>query len=272
MIKKIVSGGQTGADRAALDFALKYYIAHGGWIIKGRITEDGPLPEKYQLQEMPTESYSKRTERNVIDSDGTLIISHGELTGGSAYTRKMSMKHGRPWLHADLNKMPTFQAAIIIESWISENGIEILNVAGPRDSKDPSIYGLVTVILELVLTLRTVKEDRCEPSRDIIATDIPEGIDQPETVDEAVNFLISKLSLKDKSVISKMSQDKLNDLHFSFGLYIKNRLFYPRNDKLLESCRQEAKDKYLHWNQAPTVIIKRLWEALRKSHKLRVVK
>lgn len=272
MIKKIVSGGQTGADRAALDFALKYYIAHGGWINKGRITEDGPLPEKYQLKEMPTESYSKRTEQNVIDSDGTLIISHGELTGGSAHTRKMAMKHGRPWLHADLNKLPTFQAAIIIENWISKNGIEILNVAGPRDSKDPLIYGLVTVILELVLTLKTVKDDRSEPSRDVIETDIPEAIEQPTTVEEAVSFLISRLTLKDKSVISKMSEDKLNDLHFSFGLYIKNRLLYPRNDKLLESCRQEAKDKYLHWNQASTVIIKRLWEALGRSHKLRVVK
>jgi hypothetical protein len=272
MIKKIVSGGQTGAGRAALDFALKYYIAHGGWINKGRIAEDGPLPEKYQLQEMPTENYSKRTEQNVIDSDGTLIVSHGELTGGSAYTRKMAMKHGRAWLHTDLNKLPTFQAAMIIENWISKNGIEILNVAGPRDSKDPAIYGLVTVILELVFTLSTVKDHQSEPSRDIMETDIPEAINQPETVDDAVNFLISMLSLKDKSAISKMSEERLNDLQFTFGLYIKNRLLYPRNDKLLESCRQDAMDKYLHWDQASTVIIKKLWEALRKSHKLRVVK
>ena len=72
MIKKIISGGQTGADRAILDFALKFFKPYGGWIPKGRITEDGPLPDKYQLQEMPTSSYPKRTEQNVIDSDGTL--------------------------------------------------------------------------------------------------------------------------------------------------------------------------------------------------------
>jgi hypothetical protein len=83
MIKKIVSGGQTGADRAALDFALKFFKPHGGWIPKGHITEDGPLPDKYQLEEMPTGSYPARTEQNVIDSDGTVIFSRGKPTGGT---------------------------------------------------------------------------------------------------------------------------------------------------------------------------------------------
>ena len=126
MIKQIISGGQTGADRAALDVAIKFIIPHGGWIPKGRITEEGPLPYKYKLQEMSTSSYPVRTEKNVIDSNGTLIISHGELTGGSAYTRKMAMKHGKPWYHANLNKLPTFQAAMIIEDWISKYGIRFV--------------------------------------------------------------------------------------------------------------------------------------------------
>jgi hypothetical protein len=115
LIKKIISGGQTGADRAALDVAIKLGISYGGWIPKGRLTEEGFLPEKYQLQEMPTESYPGRTEQNVIDSDGTLIIPHGPLTGGSAYTRKMAMKHAKPWFHIDLNKTPTFHAGMLIE-------------------------------------------------------------------------------------------------------------------------------------------------------------
>jgi hypothetical protein len=272
MIKKIISGGQTGADRAALDVAIVLGIPHGGWIPKGRITEEGPLPEKYPLQEMPTTSYPKRTEQNVIDSDGTLIISHGSLTGGSAYTRKMAMKHGKPSFHTDVNKLPTFQAAMVIEEWISKNKIETLNVAGPRSSKDPQIYGLVTVILELVYNLEIGKNNKPEPSFDVLKTDKRESLYLPRTVDEAVNFLISKLSLKDKSALAKMSEDDLSNLHFSFGLYIRNRLLYPRNEKLLESCRREAMDKYLHWDQASTVIIKRLWEKLRESYKLRVVK
>ncbi len=93
MIKKIISGGQTGADQAALDVAIKLDIPHGGWITKGRLTEDGPLPDKYNLQEMPTSSYPERTEKNILDSDGTLIISHGKLTGGSALTRELAVKH-----------------------------------------------------------------------------------------------------------------------------------------------------------------------------------
>ena len=81
MLKKIISGGQTGADQAALDVAIKLNIPHGGWIPKGRKTEEGPLSDQYQLQEMPTASYPKRTEQNIIDSDATLIFSHGKLTG-----------------------------------------------------------------------------------------------------------------------------------------------------------------------------------------------
>jgi len=87
MIKKIISGGQTGVDRAALDTAIKLGIPHGGWIPKGRLTEEGPLPDRYQLQGMPMSSYPKRTERNVLDLDGTLIIAHGKLTSGIDYTQ-----------------------------------------------------------------------------------------------------------------------------------------------------------------------------------------
>ena len=271
MIKKIISGGQTGADRAALDVALLFNIAHGGWIPKGRKTEDGTLPDKYQLQEMLTTSYPTQSEKNVLEADGTLIISHGKLAGGSADTRKTAMKHGKPWFHADLNRLPTFQAAMIIEDWISKNEIEALNITGPRASKDPSIYGLATVILELVFNLIRAKDDKTKLPYDAIEAEKPKISDHPKTVDEAVNFLISKLSLKDKSAIAKMSEANLGKLHITLGLYTRNQLLYPRNDKLLESCRQESKDKYLHWDQASRVIIKKLWEQLKGSHRLRVV-
>ena len=149
MIKKIISGGQSGADRAALDFALKYYKPHGGWIPKGRIAEDGPLPDKYQLQEMPTSSYPKRTEQNVIDSDGTLIFSRGKPTGGNEYTRKMVLKHKKQLIHIDLNLKTSYDAAYEILSTIEFYHIKILNVAGPRASKDPAIYNDVFKILDM---------------------------------------------------------------------------------------------------------------------------
>jgi hypothetical protein len=117
MITKIIPGAQSGVDRAALDFALKFNIPHGGWIPKGRITEDGPLPEKYQLQEMPTASYPARTEQNVIDSDGTLIFSRGKPTGGTDYTRKMVLKHKKKLVHIDLKLQTSYDAAYEILSY-----------------------------------------------------------------------------------------------------------------------------------------------------------
>ncbi len=141
MLKKIVSGGQTGVDRAALDVAMRVGMAHGGWIPKGRLTEDGPLPLHYQLQEMPTEEYAARTEKNVLDSDGTLIISRGSPTGGTDYTRKMALKHGRQLLHIALALgQRASDTGSLVTSWIEMNRIETLNVAGPRASHDPAIY------------------------------------------------------------------------------------------------------------------------------------
>lgn len=151
MIKKIVSGGQTGADQAALDLAIKLGFPHGGWIPKGRITENGPLPERYHLQEMADDSYSSRTRQNVIDSDGTLIISHGELTGGSDYTQHMAIEHHRACLHIDLNTTNVSAGSKKIRGWLDKNKIKVLNVAGPRASKDPLIYDSVSSILEKVL-------------------------------------------------------------------------------------------------------------------------
>ena len=148
MLKEIISGGQTGADRAALDVAIKAGIPHGGWIPKGRKAEDGVLPDKYQLQEIPTASYSKRTEQNVLDSDGTLIVSHGKLNGGSALTRRLAEKHKRPHIHLDMNGLSTDDAADALRAWIENNGIIILNVAGPRTSKDPDIYNATAKVLE----------------------------------------------------------------------------------------------------------------------------
>lgn len=150
-IERILSGGQTGADRAALDVAIQLGIPHGGWVPRGRRTEEGPLPEKYRLQEMETDSYPARTEKNVVASDGTLIVSHGDLTGGSARTRDLAETHARPWLHMDMDA-ETFEGAVeSVRAWIAGNRIGTLNVAGPRASEDQSIYrethGLLVAIL-----------------------------------------------------------------------------------------------------------------------------
>ncbi len=153
MLKKIISGGQTGADQAALDVAIKLDIPHGGWIPKGRKTEKGALSHKYLLQEMPDDNYAKRTEKNVIDSDGTIILSHGIVTGGSELTRIVAEKYNRPHLHLDLNIRSEFQAAQMIKDWVIKHNIEVLNVAGPRESNDPEIYKATVDILQTAFYL-----------------------------------------------------------------------------------------------------------------------
>lgn len=118
---------------------------------KGRKTEDGTLPDKYQLLEMPTSSYLQRTKQNLLDSDGTLILSYGKLTGGSALTRKLAKKHSKPRVHVDLDKVSFPDAVGIVKAWVARHGIEILNVAGPRASKSPSIYDETFKLLKAVL-------------------------------------------------------------------------------------------------------------------------
>ena len=139
MLQKIISGGQTGADIAALDAAISHDFPYGGWIPKGRRTLDGPLDEKYHLDEMPTQSYPKRTAQNVIASDGTVIFQRGALTGGSALTRKCAIQNNKPWLHLDMKKLSEKKAGKILLEWIDDNDIQILNVAGKSAKSDPEI-------------------------------------------------------------------------------------------------------------------------------------
>jgi hypothetical protein len=147
-IEKIVSGGQTGADRAALDWAIEHGIPHGGWCPKGRWAEDGPIDGRYQLQETPTESYVQRTEWNARDSDGTVVFSIGEvLTGGSRKTVALARKHERPVLHlSKANGVPAAEAAL--RRFIGEHDIKVLNVAGPRASKEPEVGAFVKEVLD----------------------------------------------------------------------------------------------------------------------------
>ncbi len=152
MLKKIISGGQTGADQAGLDAAIHLGIPHGGSIPKGRRTEAGPLPARYKLREMPTTSYPKRTEQNVLDADATLIVSHGKLLGGSKLTETLALKHCKPCLHLNLNKLALEHAAALLQEWLAESGVRTLNVAGPRASEDPRIYQAVFHVLIHALT------------------------------------------------------------------------------------------------------------------------
>jgi hypothetical protein len=137
MVRKIVSGGQTGVDRTALDFAREQGLAHGGWCPRCRWAEDGRIPSAYKLTETPGRNPSQRTEWNVRDSDATVIFSTGKvLTGGTLLTRKLAIRYQRPWLHL-VARQGIKSAAAKLLALLQNHRIQILNVAGPRASRDP---------------------------------------------------------------------------------------------------------------------------------------
>jgi hypothetical protein len=147
-LKKIVSGGQTGVDRAALDVAVAAGMAHGGWCPLGRLAEDGPIPQKYELAETEQTDYRFRTECNVVDSHGTLIFYERRLSGGTRLTRELAERHERPCLLVDLAKRVHVP---LILGWLKEHGIQTLNVAGPRESTQPGIYRRSRAVLSQLL-------------------------------------------------------------------------------------------------------------------------
>ena len=145
--KKIISGGQTGADRAALDWAIANKIPYGGWCPFGRRAENGVIPSHYDLQETDSKGYMKRTKWNVRDSDATLIISLSqELASGSLFTQEYANKIGKHCLHV----YPDCQWQKQIKTFLETSRIQILNIAGPRISSTPDIEAFVSKVLNYV--------------------------------------------------------------------------------------------------------------------------
>jgi hypothetical protein len=148
---KIVSGGQTGVDRAALDVALRHGIQTGGWCPAGRLDEFGRIPDRYPLREMERGSFTDRTWQNVKDSDGTIIIYPGTLSGGTDQTVRFCVQQHRPHLLTDASNTPPEDAAKLIVDFVRKNQIGILNVAGPRQSEWPGGYEYATRALNTFL-------------------------------------------------------------------------------------------------------------------------
>jgi hypothetical protein len=150
----VVSGGQTGADRAALDFAITHGIAHGGWCPRGRLAEDGPIPTRYKLRETSSQKYSQRTERNVRDSDATVLFTlAAQMKGGTALTKELAERLGKPWLHltgGNSAGATVQQAAERMSQFLTENHVHTLNVAGPRASQEPGVANFVDQVLTIV--------------------------------------------------------------------------------------------------------------------------
>lgn len=150
-VREVWSGGQTGVDRAALDAATACGLGTGGWVPRGRRAEDGAVPAAYAgLRETPSDDYAERTTRNVRDTDATLILHRGPLTGGSAFTLAEAERLGRPVLAVDLARDAPDAALARIRTWLGTIGGTRLNVAGPRASTDPGVGEVAAAVLRAV--------------------------------------------------------------------------------------------------------------------------
>lgn len=148
---KILSGGQTGADRGALDAALQQDAPCGGWCPKGRLAEDGRIPDRYPLQELKKGGYRQRTLQNILESDGTLILYYGRPSGGTEETLYFCIKKGKPYQLVDAEEMTPERAAALTRDFIVEFRIATLNVAGPRASHEPRAHGYAFAVIGSVL-------------------------------------------------------------------------------------------------------------------------
>lgn len=148
-VQKIVSGGQTGVDRAALDVAIQLGIEHGGWCPRGRRSEDGPIDPQYDLKETTSTDYAERTEQNVRDSDGTLILYRTRLQGGTLLTHRLAKRLAKPSLRVRIDRPVQFAQIV---DWLQSHHIRVLNVAGPRGSSHPELEPLARSVLLRLFT------------------------------------------------------------------------------------------------------------------------
>jgi len=265
MIRKILSDGRAGTDRAVLDVAIKLDIPHGGWIPKGHEKEEGHGVERSKFTETHASDSFSPIEMNILEADGTLLISRGKSLGDSKRVKQMAEKHNCPFLHVDLSTPNHFLTAQTISTWISRNEIEVLYITGSEDGEDMEFYNATAKILETVLYLDMVG----------FSMRAAEHFHKrfPETIDAATDLLISKLSLRDKTIIANMEEDNLFSIHPSLAEYIKTSFgLSAGNKELIASCMAVLGKKSIQADDAVSVIIEETWKRLRKTHRLRVIK
>ncbi len=266
IVRKIISGGQSGVERAALDLAIQLGIAHGGWVAPGRLVDDGLLPDHYRLKEMAFGDGTASAEPNIEMADGVLLLARGPLTGEAAAVHALVQARSQPCLAIDLDRYSRFQSSLLINSWLKSRQVEILFITGPREKEQPAIYrDTMECFRAAWWTLMMV-----EP----VETKSPSaaGDNLPRSLEEAVDRLQRELPLKDKVTIANMRADELTGLMPTLGRYIQRHFgIWEGNPDLTRSCIRAVDRRHLADEDIAALIIDHLVRQLRRTHTLRLI-
>lgn len=264
MLRKVISGGQKGVERAALKVARKLMIETGGYIPRWRAEEDESLVRVYRLELLAHANFVQAAEQNVTASEGVLILNDGELTGNAALNRRLAERHRRPVLLVDMGA-GAFDAASRIEAWLSENAVTAPAVTGTKSSGGFDAEAVAADILETAFQMMLIDPRRYDPAaRGGSAEDqLARFIRIPKSVEEAVQTLMKTLSFHDRTRIANMPEERLKELTASLSTYIRNEFrLWGGNDALVADCRALAGDA----SEDPSLVIIRSFRgALRSS-------
>lgn len=270
MVRKIIASGSEGVSRAALEAAVKLDLSSGGWTAESDQAERQDLVARFGLKEVETGGMKEADRLNLLEADASLLLTCGEMDPRTKQIRRLCKRSKKPYLHLDLKSTGAFQAARDLAQWISGLEAQVLHVTGTDASQDSTMAGFVPDLLEAFFYLHlmpagTVSGDRQPPQ--------PEEQVPPLSVSEAVARLKHHLPLKDKTIIANMSESELGILDGSLGEYIRTAFGLPAgNNALLESCRWVSKQPGFEKDNAAAVIIRQLWQELKRTHSLRIIK
>jgi hypothetical protein len=270
MIRKIVSNGRIGVARGALDAALALDVPHGGCMLPGDPDIGDPLPEKYRLQETRTGSLTKCVERNVRDTDGTLILTFSDdWPDDASCARKSADKYHTPWLHIDLDRTGEFEAAQSIHEWVKELKVEAVHVVGAcHGSPRKTVEKITTDLLEAVYYLGLIESN-------MQATTKPDTSDReapPKSIDELVSRILADMTLKDRVIVANFQESRLDLLQTTLGRYIIVQIEYWQKSQPNIFSLFGLEENIADAEGAAAVVIKKLWAGLRETHRLRMVK
>jgi hypothetical protein len=269
MIRKIVSNGRTGVARGALDAALALDIPHGGWALSG-VPGAQPLPGRYHLQEMKTGSLSRCVERNVKESDGTLVLTFSDHWPDDALcARKSAARIHMPWLHINLGKTAEFEAAQSIHEWLKESRIETLHMVGAISGAAGKPVDRITAdLLEAVYYLGLIEGNMKRG----VGTASPDREIPPNSMDEMIARISAGMTLKDRVLVANLQESQLELLKPTLGRYILVQFERWQESRMEGFSPTELGEGISDVEGAASAAINGLWSELRKTHRLRLVK